>query len=217
MQAIVDACRDGRLHAEPRVVISNNSRSTALERARREGIPRRHVSGVTHPDPGERDAAIAEILRLHGVDLVILSGYMKRIGPRTLAAYRWRILNVHPAPLPRFGGAGMYGDAVHRAVLGAGARVTGATVHLVDDLYDHGPPVASREVPVLPGDTVHSLRERVRAAEHGLYVDTLRGIAGGGIDLDVIARSQPGPRERWATEAAARAVRPACPRPGDEG
>ena len=190
MQAILDACNDGRLRASPRVVISNNSRSMALERARREGIPHRHVSAVTHPDPDERDAAIADTLEAHGADLVVLSGYMKRLGPRTIAAYRARILNVHPALLPRFGGKGMYGDAVHRSVLEAGARVTGATIHLVDELYDHGPTIARREAPVLPTDTVASLRDRVRAVEHDLYVDTLRRIAAGEIDLDAIAQTQ---------------------------
>ena len=190
MQAILDACNDGRLRASPRVVMSNNSRSMALERARREGIPSLHVSAVTHSDSDERDAAIAETLKAHGVDLVVLSGYMKRLGPRTISAYRARILNVHPALLPSFGGKGMYGDAVHRAVLDAGARVTGATIHLVDELYDHGPPIARREVPVLPTDTVASLRDRVRAVEHDLYVDTLRRIAGGEIDLDAIAQTQ---------------------------
>ena len=192
MQAIVDACKDGRLSASTRLVISNNSRSMALERARREGIPHRHISAATHPDPDERDAAIAETMKTHGVDLVVLSGYMKRLGPRTLAAYRARILNVHPALLPRFGGKGMYGVAVHQAVLDAGATATGATIHLVDELYDHGPPVARREVPVLPNDTVDSLRDRVRAVEHSLYVDTLQGIASGEIDLDAIAQAQPG-------------------------
>ena len=118
---------------------------------------------------------------------------MKPIGPRTLAAYRRRILNVHPALLPRFGGKGMYGDAVHQAVLDAGAPVTGATIHLVDELYDHGPPVARRKVPVLPNDTVDSLRDRVRVAEHTLYVDTLQAIATGHINLDAIEEAQPGP------------------------
>ena len=193
MQAIVDACNDGRLRASPRVVISNNSRSAALERARREGIHCRHISAVTHPDPDDRDAAIAKTLKTHGVDLVVLSGYMKHLGPRTIAAYRARILNVHPALLPRFGGKGMYGDAVHQAVLDADAPVTGATIHLVDELYDHGPPVARREVPVLPNDTVDSLCGRVRAVEHGLYVDTLQGIGSGEIDLDAIEEAQPGP------------------------
>ena len=193
MQAIVDACKDGRLSASPRVVISNNSWSTALERARHEGIPSRHISTVTHPDQDERDATIAETLKTHGAELVVLSGYMKPIGPRTLAAYRRRILNVHPALLPRFGGKGMYGDAVHQAVLDAGAPVTGATIHLVDELYDHGPPVARREVPVLPNDTVDSLRDRVRAAEHTLYVDTLQAIATGHINLDAMEEAQPGP------------------------
>jgi phosphoribosylglycinamide formyltransferase-1 len=186
MQAIIDACKDGRLDAEPAVVISNNSESTALERARREGIPNYHLSSATHRDPAELDAAILRTLEEHGVDLVILAGYMKLLGPRTLARYRGRILNIHPALLPKFGGKGLYGKKVHEAVLAAGERVTGVTIHLVDERYDAGPIVAQSEVPVLDGDTVDSLAARVLQREHQLFAETLQKIVVGEIDLDAI-------------------------------
>ena len=184
MQAILDACGDGRLHAEPRVAIGNNSRSGALAQARSHGIPARHLSGRTHPEPDALDAAIRDALREEGVEVVCLAGYMKRVGPRTLAAYDGRILNIHPGLLPRHGGRGFYGLRVHEAVLAAGDRVSGATVHVVDEIYDHGPVLAREEVPVEPGDTPETLAARVLEAEHRLYPRTLQRIASGRIDLD---------------------------------
>ncbi|HTX53306.1 MAG TPA: phosphoribosylglycinamide formyltransferase [Candidatus Baltobacteraceae bacterium] len=182
MQAIIDACKQGRLEAVACVVISNNSESTAFARAAREGIPRYHISGTTHPGAAE-DRAILDALTAHGVTLVILAGYMKRIGSLTLAAYRGRILNIHPALLPKFGGEGMYGKRVHEAVLKAGEAVTGVTVHVVDDRYDHGPILTQAQVAVMPDDSADSLAERVLAHEHRLFVDTLQQISRGQIVL----------------------------------
>ena len=120
------------------------------------------------------------------MDLVVLAGYMKILGPRTISRYRGRILNIHPALLPRFGGEGMYGKRVHEAVLAAGETVTGVTIHMVDEEYDHGPIVARCEVSVLEDDTVDSLAERVLRREHGFYVETLQRISRGEIDLDEV-------------------------------
>ncbi len=186
LQSIMDACRAGSLDAELRVVISNNSGSLALERARAEGIPTAHLSSVTHPAPDALDAAIERTLKRHGVEVVALAGYMKKLGSRTLASYRNRVLNVHPAILPKFGGQGMYGDRVHAAVLESGDRVTGVTVHLVDEEYDQGPVIAQVEVPALPDDTPETLAERVLAQEHIIYPKTLQRIASGEIDLSTI-------------------------------
>ena len=183
VQAIVDACRAGELHAEPRVVISNNSGSEVLRRTARECVPGFHLSSRTHPCPEDLDAAIEGVLADHGVELVVLGGYMRMLGPRVLGRYRRRVLNVHPALLPAYGGRGMYGERVHAAVLAAGERVTGVTVHLVDEEYDQGPIVAQAEVPVLDGDTVESLRQRVLRREHELYPETLQKIATGEIVL----------------------------------
>ena len=183
MQAIIDACKDGRLNAVPSVVISNNSRSNALARAKREGVPGYHLSGVTHPAVEQLDRAVLETFRRHKVNLVILAGYMRLLGPRTVSAYRGRGLNTHPALLPKFGGKGLYGKAVHEAVLAAGERVTGVTIHVVDEQYDHGPIIAQSQVPVQGDDTADSLSERVLGSEHELFVETLRKIESGEIDL----------------------------------
>jgi phosphoribosylglycinamide formyltransferase 1 len=183
LATIVAACREGQIGAEPVVVIGNNSDAFALERARRAGIPTFHLSSRTHPDPAALDAAIEEALARHGVELVALAGYMKRLGPRVLERWRGRIVNVHPSLLPKFGGQGMYGARVHEAVLAAGEAVSGATIHLVTEEYDQGPVLAQRAVPVLPGDTVETLAERVLREEHALYVETLGRIARGEIAL----------------------------------
>jgi phosphoribosylglycinamide formyltransferase-1 len=183
MQAVIDACKSGRLAAKPRVVISNNSGSGALARASQEGIPRYHLSGRTHPDPAQLDAAILNALLHHETELVILAGYMKKLGPRTLERYAGRIINIHPALLPKFGGLGMYGARVHQAVLGAGEKETGVTIHLVDAEYDTGPIVAQCRVPVLAGDTVESLAQRVLEQEHRFLVETIDKIVSGEITL----------------------------------
>ncbi len=183
LQAVIDASNSGRLHAEVAVVISNNSTAPALRRARNAGIPSFHLSGVTHPDAGSLDRAILHTLREHGVEVVVLAGYMKMLGPAVLSRYEGRVLNVHPALLPKFGGRGMYGLRVHEAVLAAGETVTGVTVHVVDAEYDHGPVVVQAEAPVLANDTAESLGARVLEREHQLLVETLQRVATGNIDL----------------------------------
>ena len=195
LQAIIDACKEGRLDAQVCVVISNNSNSMALERARREGIPHRHLSSKTHPNDAELDRAISLTLKGHEVDIVVMAGYMKMLGPATLERFRNRVMNSHPALLPKFGGKGMFGSRVHEAVLAKGERVTGATIHLADERYDHGPNVAQREVPVLDGDTLDLLTQRVQESERALWVDTLRKIATSEIDLDEVAIEAVGSRQ----------------------
>ena len=186
MQAILDACGSGQLHAEPRIVIGNNSRAGALSRAQAAGVPTRHLSARTHPDPLSLDEAICTAMQEQGVELVCLAGYMKKLGPRTLTAFQRRILNVHPALLPRHGGQGFYGERVHAAVLAAGDSVSGATIHLVDGEYDHGPVVDQMTVPVFASDSVENLAARVLVAEHSLFPQTLEKIARGQIDLDTV-------------------------------
>ena len=122
MQAVVDACSEGRLSAVPAVVISNNRNAEAIERASRCQIPAFVFNSVTHPKPEDLDLAMLEALHRHGCDFVVLAGFMKKIGPQVLAAYTGRILNVHPALLPKFGGRGMFGVYVHQAVLAAKER-----------------------------------------------------------------------------------------------
>ena len=184
LQAIMDACEQRRLCAEIGVVISNNSRSPALARARAAGLPAYHISGKTHPKPALLEAAIRDCLARHNVDLVLLAGYMKLLGGATLARYRGRVLNSHPALLPKFGGKGMYGSRVHQAVLDAGERVTGVTIHQVDERYDHGKTLAQCRVKVCAGDTLADLEERVKRRERLFWVETLSRIAEGEIALD---------------------------------
>ncbi len=183
MRAIVAACREGRLDAEPALVVSNRRESRALAFAAEQGVANLCIPTIKDPDVA--DTALAAALRGGGVELVVLSGYLRKLGPRTLAAYRGRVLNVHPALLPAFGGQGMYGRRVHEAVLAAGVAETGATVHVVDEEYDHGPPVAQVRVPVLANDTAEAIEARVMAAEPGLFLDTLRRIAQGELKLPV--------------------------------
>lgn len=183
MQAIVDACREERLHAEPSVVISNNHDSEALKRAKNSGISGCYLSTKTHPDPALLDEQILHTLQNHGVDLVILAGYMRKIGPKTLHAYFNRILNIHPALLPKYGGKGMYGIHVHEAVIASGDFETGVTIHLVNAEYDEGPIIAQCRLPVLPTDTAQTLAGRVLLRERQFFVEILNSIAQGEIEL----------------------------------
>jgi len=184
MRAIVAACRGGTLAADPAVLISNNGDSAAIAWAREHGLAAVHLSVTRTGSPEKLDRAIVDTLKSHAVDLVVLAGYMRKLGPLTLDAYTKRILNVHPALLPKFGGHGMYGAFVHEAVLKSGERVTGATIHLVDGDYDQGPVVAQAEVPVEDGDTPETLAARVQAAEQTLFPLTIRRIIARELDLD---------------------------------
>lgn len=177
LQSIIDRSLDGALAADVVVVISNNSAAKALDRARNHGIAALHVSAATEGSPDAADRRIAQEFVARGVDLVVLAGYMKRIGPGVLGAFGGRIVNIHPALLPRFGGEGMYGMRVHEAVIAAGETESGPTVHLVDDQYDHGEILGRRVVPVLPGDTPETLQKRVLAEEHVLLPRVIQELA----------------------------------------
>lgn len=183
MQSIIDACNQGELNAIPGVVISNNGDSGALDRAASEQIPAYHLSSKTYPEPDDLDCAIRDTLLKHEVDIVILAGFMKKIGQRTIDAFAGRILNIHPALLPKHGGKGMFGAKVHKAVLDSGDKETGVTIHVVTDNYDQGPILAQQTIPVLEGDTVDTLSNRVLTVEHQIYVDTIKRIITGDIQL----------------------------------
>ena len=183
LQAVMDACGSGELNAEVAAVISNNSGSMALRRARDASIAFRHLSGRTHPQPSALDAAICAALRQARPDWVLLAGYMKKLGPRTLDAFQGRVLNVHPALLPKHGGRGFHGRRVHQAVVDADDAETGATVHLVDADYDTGPVLAQVRVPVEPGDRAQDVEARVQRAERQLVVDTLAGLIDGRVKV----------------------------------
>jgi phosphoribosylglycinamide formyltransferase-1 len=180
-RAIVAAIRGGELSARARLMVSNNRSAPALAFAAEQGIP--GLCLPTQADPGAADVRLAEEMDAHGVELIVLSGYLRQLGPRTLSRYGGRILNIHPGPLPQFGGHGMYGRRVHEAVIAAGAAESGIAIHLVDEEYDRGPVIAQMAVPVAAGDTPEVLEARVTALEPGFFVNTLRRIANGDIVL----------------------------------
>jgi phosphoribosylglycinamide formyltransferase-1 len=180
-RAIVAAMHAGALAAEARLMVSNNRTAAALAYAAEHGVPALHIP--TQADPDAADVRLAEAMAANGVELIVLSGYLRQLGPRTLQRFEGRILNIHPGPLPQFGGHGMYGRRVHEAVIAAGVAESGIVIHLVDGEYDRGPIVASRSVPVDPGDTAETLEARVTALEPQFFVETLRRIAEGDLKL----------------------------------
>ena len=173
LQAIIDACKNNTLQGDVVLVLSNNSDSKALVRAVEHHVATVHLSSRTHPDESALDNAIVEQLQQADVDWIVLAGYMKKLGPQTLNEYRNRILNTHPALLPKYGGQGFYGRKVHSAILDAGEKETGATVHFVEAEYDAGPILSQVRVPVRLDDTVLELERRVKSAERKLLVTTL--------------------------------------------
>ena len=159
------------------IVVSNRSTSGALDYARTHGIPAYHISERT--DPGNIAGRLTALFTDHGVDLIVLAGYLRKLPATVLERYRDRALNIHPALLPAYGGDGMYGAAVHRAVLDAREPISGASVHLVSEEYDEGPVLSRRTVPVLPDDDAASLATRVLAAKHDLYWRVVRAVVTG--------------------------------------
>lgn len=183
-RAIHRAISDGRLDAAIRLVLSNNSQAGALAYAREQELPAVHFSTKTVPDETRYAGAMLELCAARGVEFIALAGYMKLLPTEMVRAYRRRILNIHPALLPRFGGPGMYGMRVHEAVIAAGVPESGATVHVVDEAYDHGAIVLQKSIPVLPGETPESLAARVLEIEHEIYPEALSLFAAGRIRFD---------------------------------
>ncbi|MFQ3346937.1 MAG: phosphoribosylglycinamide formyltransferase-1 [Candidatus Azotimanducaceae bacterium] len=177
MQAVIDACSAEEIAAKVAIVISNNSASGALRRASLANVYSQHISSKTHGDDHGADSAMLKACQAQRVDLILLLGYMKKLGPQTLAAYAGKILNTHPALLPKFGGKGFFGRKVHEAVIAAGEVESGASIHFVDTDYDTGPILAQVKVAVKPADDAQALEERVKTAEQKLLVDTLRKLS----------------------------------------
>lgn len=169
-RAIIAAMSDGKVAAVPGILITNNADSGIHAWCQEHAFPCAHVSAKTHED---EDGAIVAALEEANTDIVVCSGYMKKIGPATLARYSGRILNIHPSLLPKHGGQGLYGDRVHAAVLAAGEETSGATVHVVTAEYDDGPVIGQSHVVVSEDDTIDTLRSKVQATEPGLYIECL--------------------------------------------
>lgn len=184
-RAIQHAILSGAIqNAKIVLVISNNSNAGALEIAREYGIPALHLSRKQHSTDTEFNDALLRTLEEHAVNFIVLAGYMKRIDPSLIRTYRNRIINIHPALLPAFGGSGMYGMHVHESVLAQKVPETGATVHIVDEEYDHGAIVLQRKVPVAPDDTPETLAAKVQQIEHELYPEAIRLFAEDQIKID---------------------------------
>jgi phosphoribosylglycinamide formyltransferase 1 len=177
LQALLDylALRGADRAGDVVLVASDRPDAGALERARQQGI----AAEVLRSNRAPQGCDALELLRRHRVDFIALAGYLRLLPKELLAEYPSRIVNIHPALLPSFGGPGMYGERVHRAVLLSGARVSGATVHYVDEEYDHGAILAQWPVPVLADDTMQSLAQRVLKVEHVLYPRVIDAVASG--------------------------------------
>ncbi len=188
LQAILDAAASGRLDATIRVVISNKPGAPALDRAARAGVPVATISHRDYPSREAFDAAIVERLRESSVEWVALAGFMRLLTRTLLDAFPRRIVNIHPALLPAFPGV----DAQQQA-FDYGVKITGCTVHLVDEGTDTGPIIAQRAVPILNGDDIQALRHRILEQEHELYVEVLQAIAEGRL---VVEPGEPGKRTR---------------------
>jgi phosphoribosylglycinamide formyltransferase-1 len=187
-QAILNAMEKGTLPGmRIACVVSNNSSAGILDIARSRAIPAIHLSRKQFASEEEFSNRLLSLLEIHGTGLILLAGYMKLVPGRVIARYRNRILNIHPALLPKFGGAGMYGIHVHEAVVAAGEKESGVTIHCVDEAYDRGAILLQKRVPVLPEDSAESLAARVLTVEHELYPEALRQIASGEILLPATA------------------------------
>jgi formyltetrahydrofolate-dependent phosphoribosylglycinamide formyltransferase len=166
------AITESRLHARIAVVISSKADAYGLERARQHGLDAVAVPRKAHADTVAFNATINAVLAHYTIDLVVLAGFLSLYQPPPGLA--GKVMNIHPALLPAFGGKGLYGDRVHRAVLDAGVKITGCTVHFADEQYDHGPIILQQAVPVMDDDTVDSLAARVFAAECTLYPQAIQ-------------------------------------------
>jgi phosphoribosylglycinamide formyltransferase 1 len=174
LEAILRNINNGSLNAKVVAVISNKSQAGALINAQNSNIPAYHVSSLLFDSNKEFVNKLLDILKEHKTEIIVLAGYMKKIPMDIVRAYKHRILNIHPALLPSFGGKGLYGQFVHQAVLDYGCKVSGATVHLVDEEYDTGAPIVQQCVPVEEGDTSESLAERVLKTEHIIFSQAIQ-------------------------------------------
>ncbi|VVB78142.1 Phosphoribosylglycinamide formyltransferase [uncultured archaeon] len=183
VKAILENITNGKLDAKAKVIISNNSGAGVHEVSKSFGIPFCLINKKT-VEKYDLDRVITDTLEYYDVNLVVLAGYMKQLGFEVINAYKNRILNIHPALLPKYGGAGMYGHLVHDAVIAGDDSKSGVTVHIVDELYDHGKILRQMTVPRYFEDNSNTLSERVLEVEHVLYTQVLRDIQRDFIKLD---------------------------------
>lgn len=183
LQAIIDATESGYIPGKVVVVISDKKDAYALERARKHGIEPLFLDPSLCSSREEYDRLLGDEIEKRKVDLICLAGFMRILTPSFINRFRNKIMNIHPALLPSFGGVGMYGERVHKAVLNSGAKITGCTVHFVTEEVDGGPIIIQEAVPVLDDDTPESLAERVLEHEHRIYPEAIRLFAEGKLEI----------------------------------
>ena len=169
LQALIDGTKAGIMAGKVAWVVSSSADAYGLIRAQKEGIETFIFEPKKYPSPAAAAADLMAKLKERNVEYIALAGYLKLVPSSIIAAYRNRVVNIHPALLPKYGGKGMYGHHVHEAVLASGDKESGVTVHLVDAIYDHGKILAQVRVPVMPDDTPDTLAARVLEQEHRLY------------------------------------------------
>jgi phosphoribosylglycinamide formyltransferase 1 len=187
-QYIQDRIEEGKISAETVVVVSSREGAFGLERAKRYGIPAISIPRKEFEKFGGDELTlfnrrILETLEPYKPDLVVLAGFMSLLTPEFVERYRGRIMNTHPALIPAFCGDKLYGDKVHRAVIEYGVKITGCTIHFVDELYDHGPIILQATVPVEDGDTYEDVAVKVQAAEKPLYCEAIQLFAEGRLEI----------------------------------
>lgn len=173
LQSIIDNIKNGNLNANIGFVLSNNSKSGALKRAEADKIKAIHFSSVKYSDEDEFALEMLNLLKKYSIDIIALAGYMKLVPSLIIKHYSNRILNIHPSLLPKYGGKGMYGMNVHKAVISNNEKETGVTVHYVTEEYDKGPVILQEKVMVKTSDTPESLAERVLKVENQIYPKAL--------------------------------------------
>jgi len=179
LQSLIDAANEGRLSAKIVLVVSSRSDAFGLERAKRDDIDTFVFKSRNYPTEADASKHLMDLLDEYGIEFIALAGYLKMIPPAIVKKYKNRIANIHPALLPKHGGKGMYGHFVHEAVLASGDTESGATVHLVDEVYDHGKILMQEKVPIIHGDTAETLAERVLRIEHKIYPLALESLIKG--------------------------------------
>ena len=176
-QAMANFCRQQHVTAKIVLLICNNPEAPVIQRAREARIKAKHLSLITHPSQDMLDMAINQELINQNVDLVVLAGYMKKLGPNVLASHKNQIINEHPSLLPKYGGLGFYGLSVQEAAIKSSGKKTGVTVHLVNKDYDSGTTLLQEKMKVNPDDTPESLAERLKPLEQNLLFTPIKRFA----------------------------------------
>ncbi|GAB5465636.1 MAG: phosphoribosylglycinamide formyltransferase [Candidatus Kapaibacteriales bacterium] len=183
VEAILKNINMGEVPAEAKFIISNNSQAGVAEKAEKYGVPFHHISSKTHPEPEALAFEMIDLIEAYDVELIVLAGYIKKLPDEVIEHMKGKVINIHPSLLPKFGGQGMYGMNVHRAVVEAGETMTGCTVHQVSDEYDEGRILGRCRTMIEPGDSAETVAQKVLRCEHELYSIVIGQIAKGQLKI----------------------------------